>query len=223
MRKPAIPVTDASPWKPFEDRRRDHDLKRSAVLQMAARCFLDRGFTGTKLSDVADALNITKPALYHYFPSKEAILDECYRLGLELIETHSRRIGASKVKGIEKVRNFIVAYTTEVVTVEYGMCLGRLDDRALSPQTRKRVRSSKRRVDRQLRAFIAEGIADGSIVPGDPKLHSFAIAGALNWIAHWYQAGGELKPTDIAAHYAELLTNGMATRSGTQARKRKAE
>ncbi len=218
MRKPA---TEGSPWKPFEDRRRDRDLKRSAVLQMAARCFLDRGFTGTKLSDVADALNITKPALYHYFPSKEAILDECYRLGLELIEGHSMRIAASNGSGLDKVRDFIIAYTTEVATVEYGMCLGRLDDGALSPQTRKRVRSSKRRVDRRLRAFIAEGIADGSIAPGDPKLHSFAIAGALNWIAHWYQADGELKPAEIAARYADLLVNGMATRPKAQARKSK--
>lgn len=218
MRKPA---TGASPWKPFEDRRRDRDLKRSAVLQVAARCFLDRGFTGTKLSDVADALNITKPALYHYFPSKEAILDECYRLGLELIEAHAARIEASSSSGLDKVRDFIVAYTTEVVTVEYGMCLGRLDDRALSPQTRKRVRSSKRRVDRRLRAFIEGGIADGSIAPGDPKLYSFAIAGALNWIAHWYQAGGELKPADIATHYAAHLVNGMARHSTGQTRNRR--
>jgi len=186
---------------------------------MAARCFLERGFTGTKLSDVADALNITKPALYHYFPSKESILDECYRLGLELIEAHSVRIGASSGSGLDKVRDFIVAYTTEVATVEYGMCLGRLDDQALSPETRKRVRSSKRRVDRRLRAFIAEGMADGSIAPGDPKLYSFAIAGALNWIAQWYQVGGGLKPNEIAAQYAALLVNGMATRPKAQARK----
>lgn len=188
---------------------------------MAARCFLDRGFTGTKLSDVADALNITKPALYHYFPSKEAILDECYRMGLELIEAHATRIEASNGRGLDKVRDFIVAYTTEVATVEYGMCLGRLDDRALSPLARKRVRSSKRRVDRHLRAYITEGIADGSINPGDPKLYSFAIAGALNWIAHWYQADGELKPADIAAHYAAHLVDGMATRSPRSTRKRR--
>lgn len=188
------------------------------MLQVAARCFLERGYTGTKLSDVAHALNITKPALYHYFPSKESILDECYRLGLEQVETHSAKIEASDAPGLEKVRAFIVAYTTEVATMEYGMCLARLDDRDLSEATRKRVLNSKRRVDRRLRAFISEGIEDGSIAPGDPKFYSYAIAGALNGIAHWYRSDGALTRADIAAQYSALLTQGMAIRARSRAR-----
>lgn len=217
MRKP---ISSPSPWKPFEDRRRERDAKRSAVLLVAARCFLDRGFTGTRLSEVADALNITKPALYHYFPSKEAILHECYRLGMELIEAKLAEVEASTASGLDKVHAFIMTYTQEVATVEYGMCMARLDDHDLSPEARKRVRRSKRCVDNRLRAYISEGIADGSIVPGDPKLYSFAIAGALNSIAHWYQPDGKLAPSEIAEHYAKLITNGMAARPSSHQRDR---
>ena len=40
----------------------------------------------------------------------------------------------------------------------------------------------------------------------NPKLVSFAIAGAINWIGTWYHPDGELSPQEIAAEYARILT-----------------
>ncbi|MBV8730837.1 MAG: helix-turn-helix transcriptional regulator, partial [Acidobacteriia bacterium] len=75
-------ATAAAPHsKAFADRRRDPATKREAVLKMAAQLFLEKSYARTSLNDVADRLKITKPALYHYFQSKEEILLECYRLG----------------------------------------------------------------------------------------------------------------------------------------------
>src|ERR1700722_12194757 len=81
-----IKAAEAPPWAPFEDRRRARDEKRDAVLRMAMQMFLDEGYHRATLSEVAARLNITKPALYNYFHSKEDILVECYRLGREMFE-----------------------------------------------------------------------------------------------------------------------------------------
>lgn len=205
-----------SPWRPFEDRRRDRDLKRDAVLQAAAQLFVARGYTGTKMNDVADLLNITKPALYNYFKNKEEILFECYRIGHELVEERLALIEASEGAGLDKVRDFIRAYTSEVMTVEFGMCIVRLDDRELSGAARTHVRSRKRKVDRRLRALIRGGIKDGSIAPCDPKTAAFAIAGALNWIGHWYQPDGQRAPARIADEFAAFLVQGLAVRTAPQ-------
>ena len=67
-------------------RRRDPATKREAVLKTAAQLFLEKSYGRTSMNDVAERLNITKPALYHYFRNKEEILLECYRLGTGLIE-----------------------------------------------------------------------------------------------------------------------------------------
>src|SRR5271155_5103853 len=48
-------------------------LVRSAVVKAATRLFAARGFDGTALQDVADAVGVTKPAILHHFPSKEHI------------------------------------------------------------------------------------------------------------------------------------------------------
>ena len=69
----------------FASRRRDRDTKREAVLQTAAQLFLEKSYARTSLNDVAERLNITKPALYHYFRNKEEILLECYRVGTGMI------------------------------------------------------------------------------------------------------------------------------------------
>ena len=74
-------VVPPSHWKAFADRRRDPATKREAVLKTAAQLFLEKSYGRTSLNDVAERLNITKPALYHYFRNKEEILLECYRLG----------------------------------------------------------------------------------------------------------------------------------------------
>jgi AcrR family transcriptional regulator len=66
-----------SHWKAFSSRRRDPSTKREAVLQTAAQLFLEKSYSRTSLNDVAERLSITKPALYHYFRSKEEILLEC--------------------------------------------------------------------------------------------------------------------------------------------------
>ena len=52
-------TTHQSPWMPFESRRRARDEKREAVLRTAVQLFLEQGYHGTTLNDVAERLNIT--------------------------------------------------------------------------------------------------------------------------------------------------------------------
>ena len=47
---------------------------RRTVLEAAAELFAHRGFGGTNLQDIADALELSRPALYYYFKSKEEML-----------------------------------------------------------------------------------------------------------------------------------------------------
>jgi AcrR family transcriptional regulator len=198
-----------APQKAFTSRRRDPASKREAVLKTAAELFLEKSYGRTSLNDVAERLNITKPALYHYFRNKEEILLECYRWGTGLIEEILNDIAGHCGTGLEKVEAFIESYAN-VMTVNFGRCVMRLDEGDLSPQARAEVRNYKRKIDRRLRTFIQEGIGDGSIASCDPKIAAFSIAGALNWICMWYEPQGALSPQEIAAQFARTLTQGLA-------------
>jgi AcrR family transcriptional regulator len=208
---PKDAVLPPSHWKAFASRRRDPATKREAVLETAAQLFLEKSYGRTSLNDVAERLNITKPALYHYFRNKEDILLECYRLGTGLIEEILNEIADHCGTGLEKVEAFIYSYAN-VMTVNFGRCVMRLDQGDLSSEALGEVRTYKRKIDRRLRSFIQEGIGDGSITRCDPKIAAFSIAGAVNWICMWYEPDGALSAEEIASQFARTLTQGLVAR-----------
>jgi AcrR family transcriptional regulator len=198
------------PWKAFRVReQRSLDVKRDAVLQTAAQLFLEMGYRKTSMSLLAARLNITKPALYYYFRNKEELLVECYRAGIEAIESALKEAANQKGGGFDKVRSYIESYARAIVTFDFGRCVATLDDSELSDQARRQVRHLKRRIDAAIQRRIEEGIADGSIAPCNVKMASFAIAGAINWIGTWYRPGGGLSIDEIVAEYTRILTVGL--------------
>src|SRR5580692_6762974 len=207
------------PWKAFQARQRNQDIKRDAVLQTAAHMFLEQGYRRTSMSELAKRLQITKPALYYYFHNKEQILVECYRAGITLIETLLDKALVSRGTGLTKIKAYIEAYARSVLLYDFGRCVTMLDENELSIETRKEVRALKRRIDATIRAYIEEGIADKSIAPCDAKLASFAMSGAINWIGTWYKPSGPLSAVEIAGHFTQLLTEGLHARTATPTRR----
>lgn len=70
------------------ERRREQ--VREEILDATRRVLLRRGAASLTLAAVARELQLTKAALYHYFPSKEALVFELVYLGLE---SHAEAVG----------------------------------------------------------------------------------------------------------------------------------
>ncbi|KMY68343.1 hypothetical protein AAU61_01215 [Desulfocarbo indianensis] len=60
-----------------------HEEKRRDILEAAGRCFVRKGFRGTTVSDICSEAKISAGHLYHYFPSKEAIISAIAEARLE--------------------------------------------------------------------------------------------------------------------------------------------
>lgn len=68
-----------------KDSKRQQKLKRRALLDAAAKEFTTKGYSTTSINDLADLLDVSKPALYYYVKNKEDILLQCTEISLELI------------------------------------------------------------------------------------------------------------------------------------------
>lgn len=193
---------------PASEREKLRMGKREAVLRTAAQVFNEKGFLASTLDEVAERLNVTKPTLYYYVKSKDEILYECVHIGLTMLQDAIKEVGASGGSAMDKLVAAMHKYT-EIVTMDFGMCVIRVGEDPLPPESQRKLRSIKAEIDLEFRELIRQGIEEGSIAPCDPKIAAFTLAGALSWIGRWYRPGGEWTPEDIARQCVGLLVNGV--------------
>lgn len=201
----------SSPFKTREERLKDREQKREAVLRGAVRMFNARGFHATSLDDVAATLGISKPTIYHYLGNKEQVLIECIVRGLGMLASAAELVMDEPGSGLSRLQRFLHLYA-EITMDDFGRCVIRTGDEALSQEGTALLRARKREIDMAMRALIEQGIADGSIAPLDVKLTAFTLAGALSWPARWHDPAGPMPVHDVAASLVDILTAGLAPR-----------
>ena len=202
---------DGSPWEGRRRPRLQNALKRDAVILAAARAFRKRGYHKTSLDDLAATLKVTKPTLYIYVPNKEAMLFECFKAGLAQIQGTLDKCEAARGPARERLFEFIRGYAAAIVG-DFGWCMLRAEDQHLGAAMSRRIKLLKAGIDRRMRALIAAGVADGSIRECDTRMTAFALAGALNWMGHWYREDATFKPDDIADRFIDFFNKGLRGR-----------
>jgi AcrR family transcriptional regulator len=215
-RAAAAAPASSSPWQPRGERDRQRALKRDAVIVAAARAFRERGYHNTTLDDLAAFLHVTKPTIYYYLTSKEQIIYECFKAGTGRIATALIELEGSSGCGRERLAALIERYA-EVMASDFGWCMVRVEEHDLSASVARRIKALKAQIDQGIRRLLRAGMDDGSIRTCDVKMTAFALAGALNWIGHWYRADAALAPPEIARRFCELFEAGLTPRaSGSQ-------
>ncbi|MBK6598592.1 MAG: TetR family transcriptional regulator [Proteobacteria bacterium] len=206
-------VASESPWARPRRRSREREIKRDAVILTAARAFQRRGYHNTSLDDLAALLGVTKPTLYHYVTNKEEILFECFRTGLDQIRAGLREADASDAPARDRLALVVRRYAA-AITSDFGWCMVRAEDQDLSHEMGAAIKALKSEIDQGLRRLLRAGIGDGSIaIATEPKLTAFALAGALNWMGHWYRAGEALSSDEVAEGFMVLFGVGPATKA----------
>ena len=201
----------ASPFPSAADRQEERVRKRDAVLRAAVVMFNTRGFHATSLDDVAASLGITKPAIYRYFGNKDQVLLECVKRGIEQLMQAAAAARGGPASGLERLRAFLCRYA-EITMADFGICVIRTDDTALSAESAKQFRHLKRQIDSAIRTMVEDGVADGTVSARNVRETSFALAGALNWAAYWYRPDGEQTAPEIARRLVDVLITGLQPR-----------
>ena len=184
------------------------DRRRAEILKSAAAAFRRRGYHGASVEEIADALRMTKGSLYYYFKNKEEILFFCHDWSLDLLLGQLQDVELLDAPPDARLRRLIVAFVHMILDELHGTALT-LDPQALSPPLQRRVVAKRDAFDRGLRRLLKEGMDAGVFAPGDPKLLSFAILGAVNWITRWFDPKGPATSQEIADRFADYLVNGL--------------
>jgi len=185
-----------------------NDEMRLEIMKSAAAAFGRRGYYGASVDEIAGALHMTKGNLYHYFKDKEDILFACHEYALDLLLRLLKRAQGGSHLPQEKLRRIIVSFVHLMIDELRGTALT-MDVQALSASRRKSVIAKRDRFDRGIRNIIDDGIRSGIFRAVDPKLATFAILGAINWIPYWFDPHGEASSVEIGEEFAEHLISGL--------------
>ena len=138
-----------------------HGIKRQEVLREAAASFNAKGYHGTSLNEIATSLGVTKAALYHYFPNKNAVLAACFEHAMEVCFACLERGRREGKNGRERLIITIAGYVEQLID-ELNCCVVLLEEQALEPDDHAKLVRQRDRFS--ARACIAPTMSAGSAV-----------------------------------------------------------
>jgi len=200
-----------------ERRQKKTELKREAILRSAAAAFRRKGYHGTSMEDISEALLMTKGSLYYYFKDKEEILYACHDFSLDRVLEKMREVLAAEqgAPAATRLAALVQGLVDVIIDDLQGSALA-LDFTALSEGLLAEIIAKRDQFERGMRGIIQEGVKNGEFKPVEPKLATFAILGAINWIGKWYRPDGPFKGGDIGSTYSRLFVEGL--KNGTLAK-----
>ena len=185
------------------------ELLRLTVLDVAAKLFAERGFAGTNLQDVADALGLSRPAIYYYFSSKEEILASLVENVTVFSQQQSTKLAATTDNPGETLRLMTQSHAKWLL--DHGVAF-RVVDRSeadLPEGVRKVHDTAKRALLENFSAVIARGVEIGHFRPVDPRITAFGIFGMCSWTAWWFKPEGRLSSQQVAERIADLAVHSV--------------
>lgn len=185
------------------------DGRAAEVYRTAAKVILQKGYDATSVSDIADALGITKAGLYHYIKGKTELLYDIMTFGLEELEREVMAPAREIADPLERLR-FVISTHARIVTRGDGAVTILVDEaRALTAAQARKVTKLKRAYLDYLRETLDELRTAGKLRDVNVTVAAFNVIAAVNWLSRWYQPDGALTAGEIADQIVDTLLHGM--------------
>jgi TetR/AcrR family transcriptional regulator, cholesterol catabolism regulator len=181
--------------------------RRDEVTRAAARLFADRGYHGTSLADLAEALGIQKASLYHHIEAKEELLWEIARAGAAAFGAALDGVPEGR-PATERIRLALRAHLGVVADQLDTATVFTREWRALEGEHRERFLADRRRYEERVRDLFREGVERGELRADlDVATAALLFLSAANWAYTWLRPGAG---TDaIADRCFAVLLDGM--------------
>jgi AcrR family transcriptional regulator len=173
------------------------ELVENEIYEHAIRLFAERGFAGTSLQDIADALGITRPALYYYVKSKDELLAKLAADVAGGSAVQIREIAArTDLDAVGKLREIVRDNVARQAHQPERFRLLVRSEAELPPDLTKAYAANRRAVLASVTGVIEEGIRAGRFRPVDARVAALGVIGMGNWVAWWFRPGHDQAEAD---------------------------
>jgi AcrR family transcriptional regulator len=187
---------------------------RERILGAAAEVLAERGYEA-RLADIAARAGLQTGSLYYHFESREVLVGEILRLGIEkswdLVAAAVGRLPVTATP-LERLQAAIRAHTRSVVGASaYASAQARIVGQ-LPADLARAHRKDLRAYGDYWHGLFEAAQAAGQI-PGDVDLFVVRMLafGAMNWSAEWFDPADDAAVERLADHAVRIVLHGVAT------------
>jgi AcrR family transcriptional regulator len=189
------------------------ELVENEIFEQASLLFAKRGFSGTNLGDIAEAMGITRPALYYYVKSKEDLLAKLVEQMSEDLPAEIEALAADETVApairLRKI-TYLIAFQRASHPNRFQLLLRSEAD--LPPTIAKVHKAGIRASLAGLKRVIEEGIVTGQFRPVDARATALTVAGMCNWVAWWHNPDVHHYSDEEAADHVSDMAVAMVMR-----------
>lgn len=191
-------------------RASDFEEKRRSILINAAAVFAEQGMDKASMAGIASRSQISKALLYHYYPSKDALI-------FAIIHTHLEELDAAIIAVDDpaqppeiRLRRLVGAVLEEYRGADDAHKVQLNASGALSAEQRAAIMAVERRIIRRFSAVLAQ-IQPHLDTPERPLLMpvTMSLFGMLNWVYMWFREDGRITRDDYADIATTILLEGV--------------
>ena len=181
--------------------------RRAELTRAAARLFAQKGYHGTSVGDLAEALGMQKGSLYTHIDSKADLLWDVAREGAEAFHAALDSIPEDgpileRISAALRAHLRVVAEQLDIATVFVR------EWRYLEGERREQFLAERRRYEERVRALFREGRELGQLRTDlDDGTAALLTLSAANWAYTWLRPGSDTD--ELADRFTALLLDGM--------------
>ena len=182
--------------------------RRDELASTAARLFAERGFHGTSMGDLAEAMGVQKASLYSLTRSKQELLYRAMRDGADAFHAGLDAI-PDELPALDRIRHALRSHL-RVVSEQLDIAtVFTREWRYLEEDHRDEILAERRRYEERMRGLFRDGVEAGELRSDlDVAAAALLVLSAANWAYTWLSPG---RNTDeLADRFTTIIVDGIS-------------
>lgn len=188
--------------------------QRERILAVAARLFDEKGYAGTSIEDIAQALEVTKPFVYYYFKNKQEIFETltwvpavaCFTT-LDFPDDDNRRASEKIISGLSRLIQVTIEHQPAAFFIYREPTVYR-------PEFIAAERTLARHFHEKLKVLLEQGKTDGDLEFNDTRITALAACSLPGFLYIWYRPNGRLTADQVVAELTDLIGKIIGLKTG---------
>jgi AcrR family transcriptional regulator len=183
------------------------------IVDASAKVFAERGYHATSTTDLCEANDVGKGALYYYIGSKEELLAAIHDRVMDEVMLGADRVSRAGGTPPEQLTMLGEELLDVIFRFPDHVWVFLHDFPALTGKNAETFRQRRRAYEQRVEAVFKAGTESGYFRPLDTRLSVTAWLGMHNYTYLWLRAGGHFSVKDVAKSFADIFVWGIATRA----------